>query len=154
MTTGNLIGGWVSDHHLIPGLFVFFGAMALALLGIALTSQTAVGVFVFLFLLGAASSGLSPAIQTRLMNVAGDRKTLAAAVNHAALNIGNSIGAALGGIAVAMGLGYLASTWVGLVLSGIGVVITLLSVTVERRQLHRAGSLGLQKDAVLDSALS
>jgi MFS transporter, DHA1 family, inner membrane transport protein len=154
MTIGNLIGGWVADHHLVGGLFIFFGVLAVALLGLALAAQVAVGLLVFLFLVGAASSALSPAIQTRLMNVAGDRKTLAAAVNHASLNIGNSLGAALGGVAVAVGLGYLASTWVGLVLCGLGIVIAILSVTIERRQLHRAGSLSLQKDAVLDSALS
>jgi DHA1 family inner membrane transport protein len=154
MTIGNFIGGWVSDHHLIAGIFIFFGALAFALLGIALTAQYVIGVFVFLFLVGAASAALSPAIQTRLMNVAGDRKTLAAAVNHASLNIGNSIGAALGGIAVAMGLGYLAAPWVGLVLCGLGILLAAISVGVERRHLHRAGSLGLQKNAVLDGSLT
>jgi DHA1 family inner membrane transport protein len=154
MTVGNLIGGHVADIALLRGLFIFFGVFAIAMLGLALTAQSAVGLFAFLFLVGAAASALSPTIQTRLMDVAGDSQTLAAAVNHASLNIGNSIGALLGGVAVAAGFGYLSVTWVGLVLCGLGVLIAVTSVVTERRALHRSGSLALQKDAVLDSALS
>jgi DHA1 family inner membrane transport protein len=154
MTVGNLVGGHVADVRLGRGLFTFFGLMIVGLAGLALTAQSLVGVFGFLFLIGGASGALSPAIQTRLMNVAGDSQTLAAAVNHASLNIGNSAGAALGGVAVAAGLGYLSVTWVGLVLCGLGVIIAVLSFTAERRGLHRSRRLGLQEDAVLNRALS
>jgi MFS transporter, DHA1 family, inner membrane transport protein len=153
MTIGNIVGGHVADHNLKPGLFVFFAVMLIALAGLALAGQSAVAVFVFVFLVGAASAALSPVIQTRLMNVAGDSQTLAAAINHASLNIGNSIGAALGGVVVAAGLGYLAVTWLGLVLCSLGVVIAVISFSVERRALHRAGSLGLEQDAVLNGPL-
>ena len=154
MTIGNIVGGHVSDHSLTRGLFVFFGLMLLGLVGLALTAQNAVGVLAFLFVLGFASASLSPAIQTRLMNVAGKSQTLAAAVNHASLNIGNSVGAALGGAAVIAGLGYLSITVVGIALTVIGIVIAGVSFAVERRGLHRAGSLGLKEDAVLDGSLS
>jgi MFS transporter, DHA1 family, inner membrane transport protein len=153
MTAGNFVGGHLADHALRRGLFLFFGILLLALLGFALLGSNPVAVFVFVFLIGAGSSGLAPSIQTRLMNVAGDSQTLAAAINHASLNIGNSIGAALGGVVVAAGLGYLSVTWIGLVLCVLGVLIAAVSLGVERRALHRAGSLGLQKDTVLDGSL-
>jgi DHA1 family inner membrane transport protein len=154
MTVGNFVGGHVADLNLIRGLFVFFGVFAVALTGLALTAQNVVGLLVFLFLVGAAASALSPAIQTRLMDVAGDSQTLAAAVNHASLNLGNSLGAAIGGVVVAAGFGYVSAIWVGLVLAALGILIAIASVTVERRTLHRAGGLSLQQDAVLDRALS
>jgi DHA1 family inner membrane transport protein len=154
MTIGNLVGGHMADVALLRGLFIFFGIFAVAMLGLMITAGSPVGLLVFLFLIGGAASALSPTIQTRLMDVAGDSQTLAAAINHASLNLGNSLGALLGGVAVAAGFGYLAVTWVGLVLCGIGVVIAIASVLTERRSLHRAGSLGLQQDAVLDRALS
>ncbi|HEX3679762.1 MAG TPA: MFS transporter [Galbitalea sp.] len=150
MTVGNFIGGHVADVSLMKGLFAFFGLTALGLVGLWLTAQTVVGVLVFLFLIGGASSALSPAIQTRLMNVAGDSQTLAAAINHASLNLGNSLGAVLGGAAIAAGLGYLSVTWVGLVLCGLGVIIAIISFAAERRALHRTGSLGLKQDSILD----
>ncbi|MDQ1547366.1 MAG: transporter, family, inner rane transport protein [Actinomycetota bacterium] len=153
MTVGNFVGGHMADKSLMRGLFAFFGALIVGLVGLALTAQTVVGVLVFIFVIGAASAAVSPAIQTRLMNVAGESQTLAAAINHASLNIGNSFGAALGGAAIGAGLGYLSVTWVGVALCALGVIIAVISFGAERRSLHRAGSLGLQKDAVLDGTL-
>jgi MFS transporter, DHA1 family, inner membrane transport protein len=153
MTVGNFIGGHVADMSLMRGLFVFFGVLLVGLLGMAFAAQTVAGLLVFLFVIGGASSAVSPAIQTRLMNVAGDSQTLAAAINHASLNIGNSAGAALGGAAVGASLGYLSVTWVGVVLCGLGVIIAIISFATEHRGLHRARSLGLQENAVLDGPL-
>ncbi len=153
MTVGNFIGGHVADVSLMRGLFIFFGALLLGLLGLAFEAQTIGGVLIFLFVIGAASAAVSPAIQTRLMNVAGDSQTLAAAINHASLNIGNSVGAALGAAAVGAGLGYLSVTWLGVLLVVLGVIIAAISFATERRSLHRAGSLGLQQDPVLDGPL-
>ena len=64
-----------------------------------------------LFAIGAAGSAVAPALQTRLMDVAHDAQTLAAALNHSALNIGNATGAWVGGLVIAAGLGaiYLAA---------------------------------------------
>ncbi|HEY5230172.1 MAG TPA: MFS transporter [Galbitalea sp.] len=153
MTVGNFVGGHVADVSLTRGLFTFFGLTGLGLFGLWMTAHSVIGVLVFLFLIGGSIAALSPSIQTRLMNVAGDSQTLAAAINHASLNIGNSVGAALGGAAVAAGLGYLSVTWVGLVLCGLGAIIAAISFGAERRALHRAGRLGLKQDAVLDGPL-
>jgi DHA1 family inner membrane transport protein len=153
MTVGNFVGGRVADLDLKRGLLIAFGIFAVALVAFALTAQSVVGLLVSLFVFGAASAGMSPLIQTRLMDVAGESQTLAAAVNHSALNIGNSIGAALGGVVVAAGLGYLSSVWIGLILTALGVSIAIVSFATERRSLHRARRLGLEKDAVLDGAL-
>ena len=47
------------------------------------------------------------------MDVAGDAQSLAAAGNHAALNLANALGAFLGGLVIAAGLGYTAPAFVG-----------------------------------------
>ena len=98
MTIGNLIGGRLADTHIMRSLFLLFGVFAISLAGLALTASIPVALFVFLFLVGGAAAALSPVIQTRLIDVAGDAQTLAAALNHSALNIGNSLGALLGGL--------------------------------------------------------
>ena len=64
-----------------------------------------------------------PAIQTRLMDVGGDAQNLSAALNHSALNVGNALGAALGGIVIAAGWGAASTAWVGLVLCLPGVLL-------------------------------
>ena len=71
----------------------------------------------FVFATGLVSSVLSPTIQTRLMDVAGDNQSIAAALNHSALNIGNALGAFLGGVVIAIGWGFVAPAWVGVVLA-------------------------------------
>jgi DHA1 family inner membrane transport protein len=139
MTLGNILGGWAADRGVLRALFVSFAVFALALLGLALSAPQPVGLFAFLFAVGAAAAALSPAIQTRLMDVAGDSQTLAAAVNHSALNIGNALGAFLGGAVIAAGWGYLAPTWVGLAMCAPGVLLALAGAAVTRTRTARAG---------------
>lgn len=159
MTIGNFAGGRAADHHVLGTLFVCFGIFAVALTGLALTAQLPAGLFFFVFLVSGAASALSPAIQTRLMDVAGDSQTLAAAINHSALNVGNSLGAYFGGVTIAAGFGYLSPTWVGLLLCAPGVGLALISALLQRRSTRSAGServegVRLDEDAVLDSTLA
>lgn len=137
MTIGNLVGGHLADRGVRRALIVFFALMIVVLTALALTATWTPTMFLFVFAVGFASQGLGPAIQTRLMDVAGDSQSLAAALNHSALNIGNALGAFLGGVVIAGGLGYLAPVWTGVVLTVIGLGIVFTSFTVERRQLRR-----------------
>lgn len=137
MTLGNVIGGHLADRGAIRAVFVLFGAFAVSFVVLGLTAHTVVGLFVGLFLVAGSASALSPAIQTRLMDVAGESQTLAAAVNHSALNIGNSIGAFLGGAVIAAGYGYLAPTWVGLMLIVPGAAFAVWGAMLSRREARR-----------------
>ncbi|WP_204742258.1 MFS transporter [Glaciihabitans arcticus] len=134
MTIGNLIGGRAADHNIMGTVFACFGLFVVSMLVFAMFSSTVVGLLIGLFLVGGAASALSPAIQTRLMDVAGDSQTLAAAVNHASLNLGNSLGAYLGGVTIAAGYGYLSPTWVGLLLCVPGILLAIFSLGLERRR--------------------
>ena len=144
MTIGNFFGGRGADHSIMGTLFVCFGLFAISLAGLALTGQTPVGLFIFVFMVGGSAAALSPAIQTRLMDVAGDSQTLAAAINHSALNIGNSLGAWLGGVTIAAGLGYLSPAWVGLLLCAPGVALALVSLAMQRGQARRSSDLEVE----------
>jgi DHA1 family inner membrane transport protein len=133
MTAGNLIGGRLADHGPLRAVFLTFAAFAVTLTFLALTASSPAGLFSGLFLVVAAGGALGPAIQTRLMDVAGDSQTLAAAANHSGLNIGNSLGAALGGLVIAAGLGYVAPIWVGVLLIIPGVLLALAGRALDRR---------------------
>lgn len=137
MTVGNLVGGWMADRGVSRTMVVFFALLAVALLVVALTAQSAPGVFLGVFLIGGSSSALAPAVQTRLMDVAHDSQSIAAALNHSALNIGNALGAYLGGAAIALGFGYLAPAWVGLVLTALGLALALASFGIDRSRRRR-----------------
>ena len=66
---------------------------------------------------------LGPLLQTRLMDVAGEAQTLAAALNHSAFNVANALGPLLAGFAITAGYGVSSSGLVGagLALCGFGV---------------------------------
>ena len=138
MTIGNLLGGRFADKHVMRTMFACFAVFLVALIGFALTAQSVVGLMLFAFLVAVGASALSPAIQTRLMDVAGDSQTMAAAVNHSSLNLGNSLGAYLGGLTIAAGFGYLSSAWVGLGLGVLGVLIAVASALLQRVRPLRA----------------
>jgi DHA1 family inner membrane transport protein len=87
------------------------------------------------FLVTAVGSVLVVNLQLRLMDVAGEAVTLGAAMNHAALNIANALGAWLGGLVIAAGWGYRAPALVGVVLSLLGVLLLVWSALAHRRAL-------------------
>lgn len=66
------------------------------------------------------------------MDVARDSQSIAAALNHSALNIGNALGAYLGGVAIAAGLDYLAPVWIGLGLSALGLLLAAATFAIDR----------------------
>ena len=62
-------------------------------------------------------------LQTRLMDVAGEAQTLAAALNHSAFNVANALGPLLGGLAIFHGLGLSSTGFVGALLALGGLAI-------------------------------
>ena len=134
MTAGNLAGGWWADRDVKAALLSLFGLLIVSLVGLVLTASNPVGLFGFLFLIGGSAAALSPGIQVRLMDVAHDSQSIAAALNHSALNTGNAVGAALGGVTVAAGLGYTSPAIVGVGLSVAGLLIALASFGLDRRR--------------------
>ena len=145
MTLGNLVGGWAADRNLTRTMFVGFGSFIASLVFYSLIASNPVGLFIAVFFLGLTSSSLLPAIQSRLVRIADEAALLGAAINHAAFNVGNSLGAWLGGMVIAGGLGYLAPGWVGVVLAVLGMALTALGVSVERRdKRHSLDTTGLR----------
>lgn len=138
MTIGNLIGGWASDRNLTRTIVGGFTAFIAVLILYALFASNPVSLVVLAFFIGLTSSTLVPSIQARLIRISDEAALLGAAINHAAFNIGNSLGAWLGGLVIAGGLGYLAPGWVGAALAAGGLLLALVSLAVERRDKARS----------------
>ena len=132
MVCGNLIAGKVIDRGPVRAIFLMFTTMAAFFALFIVTSTSPVLAFVSIFLIG-TSLAMPTALQTRLMDVAGDAQTLGAALNHASFNLANAIGAALGGAVLAAGFGYAAPMVVAVALTLAGMAIFTVSVVLERR---------------------
>lgn len=112
-TVGNWLGGRVADWSLDGATAIFLGALAAILFVAPMTFGTHVGAALTLFAWGVAAFGIVPPVQMRVMQAAAEAPGLASAVNVGAFNLGNAIGAALGGAVIAAGLGYAAVPIVG-----------------------------------------
>lgn len=132
MFLGNLLGAWAADRvgFKAAGGLLLWSAAALTLYPIAAPHLWSVLIVVFLI---GGGGGLGSILQTRLMDVAGDAQTLAAALNHSAFNTANAIGPLLGGMAIAAGYGWTSTAWVGVGLSLGGFAIFLVAWLTGRR---------------------
>lgn len=132
MVCGNVIGGWMADRALVPAIFIMLVWNALCLVLFALVAEGRGATVLALFLLGNGFA-LVPALQSRLMLVAGNAQTLAASLNHSAFNISNAVGASLGGMAIAAGAGWASTGCVGAALAAGGILFMVLSVFYSKR---------------------
>lgn len=134
LTAGTLFAGWAADRALVPATagLLLWSALWLAAFPFAAGNIWAVSLVVFMI---GSGGGLGAMLQTRLMDVADDAQTLAAALNHSAFNTANALGPWLGGLAIAAGFGWTSTGWVGAGLALGGLAIWILTVLDERR--HR-----------------
>ncbi|MBY2939109.1 MULTISPECIES: MFS transporter [Rhizobium] len=132
MNAGNFIGSWLADKSLLGtiGGSLIYNIVVLTTFSLTAANPYFLGLSVFLVGCGFAAG---PALQTRLMDVAADAQTLAAASNHSAFNIANAIGAWLGGLVIAGGYGFAATGYVGAALSFLGLFVFAASLRLERR---------------------
>ncbi len=133
MIVGSILGGVLADRGVNLSVFVSLVAIMVILAGFVAAAHNPFTAAVGAFLVGASGAALTPGLQTRLMDVAHDAQTLAAALNHAALNIANAAGAWLGGCVIAAGLGYTAPAMLGAGLALAGVLLFTMTVWLNHR---------------------
>jgi MFS transporter, DHA1 family, inner membrane transport protein len=140
MVAGNILGGWAADRGVVTAIVAGMAAVAVVMAVFTVAVRDPWTAVVVVVLVGICGSSLVPALQTRLMDVAGDAQALAASLNHAALNLANALGAWLGGVVIALGWGYASTGWVGALLAVLGIAVMVVSAGLDRRS--RATSAG------------
>ena len=133
MVIGNLVGGKMADKSVIGWLYTSLAALAVVLAAFVAAAHNPWTALVGLFCIGAVGSSIAPALQSRLMDVAQDAQSLAAALMHSAFNFANATGAWIGGVVIAAGYGYTAPAATGAVLAVAGIAVLTLSVLLQRR---------------------
>lgn len=125
---GNLYGGRAADRDLVRTLQVALAALTGVLALFALTAGSQVLTVVMLVLMGAVGFGTVPGLQMRVMAYADRAPTLASGANIAAFNVGNALGAWVGGLTLAAGLGYTSPLWAGAGVTALGLLVLLVAV--------------------------
>ena len=132
---GNTLGGKAANRSVPRTLFVVFGALALTMAFFAATADSKVLTVVSLVLMGSFGFATAPALQMRVMSYAEHAPTLASGANIAAFNVGNALGAWIGGLAITAGLGFASPVWAGAIMTVLALVTLAFATGASERPL-------------------
>ena len=133
MVAGTWLAGVLADWSIFRSLLGSSLGMGVVLLLFAALAPLGWVALVPAFLVTTVGSVLVVNLQLRLMDVAGEARTLGAAMNHASLNLANALGAWLGGLVIAAGYGYRSTALVGALLSVAGFLVLVASAALALR---------------------
>jgi DHA1 family inner membrane transport protein len=135
LAVGNILGGRLADRSTMPAVLGTLVALAAVLGAMQFTIGTPFAAVVFVGLLGIASFATVAPMQLRVLEKAsGAGQNLASSLNIAAFNLGNALGAWVGGVVIDHGPGLRALGWVAALLTLVGLAIALWSRALDRRE--------------------
>ncbi|UFH70300.1 MFS transporter [Morganella morganii] len=129
-TLGNYLGGVWANRSVSRTLYGLFALLALTMVLFPLMARDSVTSGIMLVIWGAASFGIVPPLQVKVMQVASEAQALASSVNIGAFNLGNAVGAALGASVLASGGDYAGVSYAGAAVAAAGLVV--LRITLRR----------------------
>ena len=136
ITIGNLAGGWLSDWKQMPSVIGLMMLLVLVLAAMYYAEPYLVPVVVMLLLWGMLTFAAGAPLQARVVEKA-QGANLAATLNQGAFNLGNALGASLGGAMIGAGLGYRSLPWASLGVTLTGLMLALFSMRMERGEAAR-----------------
>lgn len=133
MVVGNVLGGKLADKvSPVKACLILLIAMAATLVVIFFISENKILSLLMTFVAGSLSMAIGSPIQTLMINTAKGAEMLGAAATQAAFNIGNALGAFLGGLPIAWGLGYTSPEIVGTLMAATGAVIATILINQQK----------------------
>jgi DHA1 family inner membrane transport protein len=130
---GNTLGGKAADRNLDRTLLAVLAVLSVVLVAFALTAASQVLAIASLVLMGGFGFATVPGLQMRVMKYASSAPTLASGANIGAFNVGNALGAWLGGVTITAGLGYTSPIWAGAGITLLGVAVMAFAAAAAKR---------------------
>jgi DHA1 family inner membrane transport protein len=137
---GNTLGGKAADKNVDRTLLVVLAALVLVLVAFALTAGNQPVTIATMVLLGGFGFATVPGLQMRVMKYASSAPTLASGANIGAFNVGNALGAWLGGVTITAGLGYTSPIWAGAGITLLGLAVMIFAAAQAKRLATAGGS--------------
>jgi DHA1 family arabinose polymer transporter-like MFS transporter len=143
MSLGNLLGGWLTDRMSpLRATTWLLLAMTVSLLLVPLAAQYQVSTVLITMLTGALAFSTAAPIQMLMIRSAKGSEMLASSLSQSGFNTGNALGAYLGGLPIAAGLGYTSPDWVGAALV-LGGILFCVALVFRRRKRAAAPAVAL-----------
>jgi DHA1 family arabinose polymer transporter-like MFS transporter len=137
MVVGNFLGGKLADKFLpAPTVLALLFVMVIDLVMVYFLSSNQYISLFFTFLTGAISFSVIAPINMLMIKTAKDAEMIASAALQGSFNIGNALGAFLGGLPLAAGYSYASPNLIGVGMASIGMVITVILMQKHRTRLR------------------
>lgn len=149
---GNTVGGKAADRNVDRTLIVVLAVLVVILAAFALTADNQVLTVASLVLMGGFGFATVPGLQMRVMKYAAGAPTLASGANIGAFNVGNALGAWLGGVTITAGLGYTSPIWAGAGITLLGLAVMLIAAAAARRPAAQQTSPASTEPATFEPA--
>jgi DHA1 family inner membrane transport protein len=152
MAAGNTLGGRAADAHPLRVLASGYAGVLVVLVLLGLFGRDLGVLFPSMFGVGLTMMFAIPAIQVLLNGFAPEAPTLVGALNLAALNLANALGALGGAVTLNAGLDTLSPVCAGFVLTAAGLVLFLATVPRALRIRQGPATAATTKRAQLGGA--
>ncbi|MBD3920390.1 MFS transporter [Paenibacillus sp. PR3] len=136
VTVGNIVGGKLADWKLMPSILGIYCVIVIALTALTFTIHNEIAAVATIFVWGAGSFAVMPGLQVRIMSIAKGAPALASTSSHSAGNLGNAVGAFVGGWVITH-LSLSSLPWVGAILVGLALAVGAGSMVSERLAVTR-----------------
>ncbi|WP_321913710.1 MULTISPECIES: MFS transporter [unclassified Paraburkholderia] len=133
LTLGNTLGGKLADRALMPSLMGILVMLAVVMAVFTKTSHAMWPAAITVFVWGIAAFATVPPLQMRVVAKAAAAPNLASTLNIGAFNVGNAMGAWMGGLAIAHGVALDSLPWVAAAVSVAALVLTWAAARLDTR---------------------
>lgn len=137
VTFGNIIGGKLADWNLNKALNTIFIVFPIYIFMMYFIQNYSLLMVVGIFVFGLIGFSMSPSLQFKSTLISQDAPTLASTLNQSAFNLGNALGAFLGGVVVTQ-LPVASLSLIAPILTLIGLVFLIISIQVEKKDQQTA----------------
>ena len=141
ITLGNLVGGRLADWKQLPVLIGGFVLLIVIFLTMPLIEGIAVPAVVMVFVWGCVHFAAGAPLQARIVDQARGAPNLASTLNQGAFNLGNALGASLGGIMLTEGIGYRYLSLGSAAVASVALLVALIALRVEHKELAETSQI-------------
>jgi DHA1 family inner membrane transport protein len=149
ITVGNAIGGKLADWKQMATVIGGMIAVVLVLLVMPFAERSAVSAATIVFLWGCVHLIATAPYQARIVEKARRAPNLASTLNQGAFNMGNALGASLGGLVLTAGYSYRALPVVSAIVAVIVLVIAVIAMRIDKIQLSEPDFEPFDSDLII-----
>ena len=132
ITVGNLLGGRLSDWKQMPVLIGGIMLLIVILMVMPFLELSLTPAVITIFVWGGVHFATGSPLQARIVEQAKGAPNLASTLNQGAFNLGNALGASLGGIMLTAGVSYRYLSWGSAAVAGVALLVALIALRVEQ----------------------